>query len=30
MTEYEEKFSAQGYRIYRVEARKRIEKNMLK
>lgn len=30
MTEYEEKFSAQGYRIYRVEARKRIEKNLLK
>lgn len=30
MTEYEEKFSAQGYRIYRVEARKRIEQNLLK
>lgn len=30
MTEYEEKFSAQGYRIYRLEARKRIEQNFLK
>ena len=30
MTEYEEKFSSQGYRIYRVEARKRIESNLLK
>ncbi len=30
MTEYEEKFSSQGYRIYRVEARKRIEQNLLK
>ena len=30
MTEYEEKFSSQGYRIYRVEARKRIPQNLLK
>lgn len=30
MTEYEEKFSSQGSRIYRVEARKRIEQNLLK
>ena len=30
MTEYEEKFSSQGYRIYRLEARKRIEANLLK
>ena len=30
MTEYEEKFSQQGYRIYRLEARKRIEQNFLK
>ena len=30
MTEYEEKFSAQGYRIYRLEARKRSEQNFLK
>ena len=30
MTEYEEKFSAQGYRIYSLEARKRIEQNFLK
>ncbi len=30
MTEYEEKFSAQGNRIYRLEARRRLEKNLLK
>ncbi len=30
MTEYEEKFSAQGSRIYRLEARRRLEKNLLK
>lgn len=30
MTEYEERFSAQGYRIYRLEARRRIEKNLRK
>ncbi|MFR4977523.1 MAG: tRNA (guanosine(46)-N7)-methyltransferase TrmB [Butyricicoccus sp.] len=30
MTEYEEKFSSQGYRIYRVEARKRTPQNLLK
>lgn len=30
MTEYEEKFSAQGFRICRLEARKRIEKNYRK
>lgn len=30
MTEYEEKFSAQGSRIYRVEVRRRIEKNLTK
>lgn len=30
MTEYEEKFSAQGFRICRLEARKRIPKNYLK
>ena len=30
MTEYEEKFSSQGSRIYRLEARRRLEKNLLK
>lgn len=30
MTEYEEKFSSQGSRIYRLEARRRLEKNFLK
>lgn len=30
MTEYEEKFSSQGYRIYRVEARKRTPQNFLR
>lgn len=30
MTEYEERFSSQGSRIYRLEARKRLEKNFLK
>lgn len=30
MTEYEEKFSSQGSRIYRLEARRRTQKNLLK
>lgn len=30
MTEYEEKFSSQGSRIYRLEARRRLEKNYLR
>lgn len=30
MTEYEERFSSQGSRIYRLEARRRLEKNLLK
>ena len=30
MTEYEEKFSSQGSRIYRLEARRRIDRNLLK
>ncbi len=30
MTEYEEKFSSQGSRIYRLEARRRLDKNLLK
>lgn len=30
MTEYEERFSSQGSRIYRLEARRRLDKNLLK